>query len=80
MQWILIDGHRLCSAQLYSAGKSIPQRNVINVFGLFVVMFVLLILYLVSSPDYERGREENSEHLPLRTGEEISSYQVSQMR
>ena len=43
----------------------IPQRNLINVFGIFVVMFAIIILYLVGNPVYQRPIENESEHVPL---------------
>ena len=41
------------------------------------MIFALLILYLVSSPDYERALYDGSEHLALHADNQVFSYEVS---
>lgn len=36
-----------------------------NIFGLFVVIFATIILYLVGNPGYQRPPENEVEHVPL---------------
>jgi len=40
-------------------------RNLMNIFGLFVVMFATIVLYLVGNPGYQRPPENEVEHVPL---------------
>jgi len=50
---------------IYGDNTLIHQRNIINVFGLFVVTFAIIILYLVANPGYQRPPEDTNEHVPL---------------
>lgn len=66
------------SSKLYTRNGRRAQRITINVFGLLVVAFGLIILYLVSDPDYERPVEHNPEELPLVTSTSSSSSTSSE--
>jgi nitrate reductase NapE component len=41
------------------------QRNLINFFGVFVVIFAIIVVYLVGNPGYQRSAENEVEHVPL---------------
>jgi len=41
------------------------QRNLICFFGVFVLIFATIVLYLVSNPGYQRPPDNEIEHVPL---------------
>ena len=53
------------SNSLYSDTKLKTERNLINVFAIFVVIFAVFILYLVGNTRFQRPEENESEHVPL---------------
>jgi hypothetical protein len=53
------------SYSVYSDKKLTNQRNIINVFAIFVVIFAGFILYLVDNPDFQRPPETDLEHVAL---------------
>ncbi|CAF0971032.1 unnamed protein product [Rotaria sordida] len=50
---------------IYPGDNLKHQRNLINVFGFFVLVFAAIILYLVSNPGYQRPPDNEIEHVPL---------------
>jgi len=53
------------SYSVYTDKKLTTQRNIINVFAIFVVIFAGFIFYLVDNPDFQRPAETDLEHVPL---------------
>nr|ACI90364.1 hypothetical protein [Philodina roseola] len=53
-----------CNKKIYDDPNKHP-RNLMNIFGLFVVIFATIILYLVGNPGYQRPPENEVEHVPL---------------
>lgn len=51
--------------KLYNNEETRHQKNIINFFGVFVVIFATIILYLVSNPGYQRPPDNQIEHVPL---------------
>jgi hypothetical protein len=56
-----------CSGSLYIKGASLMQRNIINSFGLLVLIFAVLIIYAISNPDFQRPVDNHLESIPLIT-------------
>lgn len=53
------------SKKIYGSDEVKYQRNLINFFGVFVVIFAGIILYLVGNPGYQRPPDNEIEHVPL---------------
>jgi hypothetical protein len=53
------------SNDIYKDDKIRYQKNLINFFGVFVVIFAIIILYLVGNPGYQRPPDNQIEHVPL---------------
>ncbi|CAF3354059.1 unnamed protein product [Rotaria socialis] len=50
---------------IYNTAEIKYQRNLINFFGGFVIIFAGIILYLVGNPGYQRPPDNEIEHVPL---------------
>jgi hypothetical protein len=53
------------SNEIYKDDNLRYQKNLIGFFGIFVLIFAIIILYLVSNPGYQRPPENEIEHVPL---------------
>ncbi|CAF1481060.1 unnamed protein product [Adineta steineri] len=51
--------------QLFDDKKLRNQRNMINIFGFFIVVFAVIIVYLVDNDDFQRPPDNDTEHAPL---------------
>jgi len=49
-------------AKIYPDGS---ERVLINFFGIFVLIFAIIILYLVANPAFQRPADNQVEHVPL---------------
>jgi hypothetical protein len=53
------------SNKIYGDDDLRYQKNLIGFFGIFVLIFAIIILYLVSNPGYQRPPDNEIEHVPL---------------
>jgi hypothetical protein len=53
------------SEGLYSDQKLANQRHILNVFGIFIVTFGVIIFYLVNHSGFQRPVENEPEHIRL---------------
>jgi hypothetical protein len=53
------------SNKIYGDDDLRYQKNLIGFFGIFVLIFAIIVLYLVSNPGYQRPSENEIEHVPL---------------
>lgn len=60
-----IDRIWFSSGKIYPSDDMKHQRNLINFFGVFVLIFAIIVLYLVGNPGYQRSAENEVEHVPL---------------
>lgn len=51
--------------KLYGDKTVIYQRNLINAFGMLIVSFAVLILYIVGHPGYQRPADDAIQHVPF---------------
>jgi len=50
-------------ANIYPADKT--QRTIINLFGVLIIIFGTIIIYLVANPGYQRPSDDQNEHVQL---------------
>lgn len=50
---------------IYGKDEFRYQKNLICFFGVFVLIFATIVLYLVSNPGYQRPPDNQIEHVPL---------------
>jgi len=53
------------SKGFYSNPSLITQRNILNVFGIFVMIFATTVLYLTGNSGFQRPIEIEPQHVPL---------------
>jgi hypothetical protein len=53
------------STKIYTTPELKYQRNIINFFGVFVLIFAIIVLYLAGNPGYQRPPDNEIEHIPL---------------
>jgi hypothetical protein len=53
------------SNKIYGDDELRYQKNLICFFGVFVLIFAIIILYLVGNPGYQRPPDNQIEHVPL---------------
>jgi len=51
--------------KIYGDAKVIYQRNLINAFGMLIVSFAVLVLYIVGHPGYQRPADGEIQHVPF---------------
>ncbi|CAF0764618.1 unnamed protein product [Didymodactylos carnosus] len=52
-----------CFGKIYPADKT--QRTIINLFGVLIIIFGIIIIYLVANPGYQRPPDDQNEHVQL---------------
>ena len=53
------------SFKIYGDATVIYQRNLINAFGMLIVSFAVLVLYIVGHPGYQRPADGEIQHVPF---------------
>lgn len=60
--WFCLDSF---SKGIYDKEEFRHQKNIIAFFGVLVVIFAIIVLYLVGNPGYQRPPDNEIEHVPL---------------